>query len=311
MCMIAISTDYVKTMAHNEHIKGILKQIADAGISYIHWCHEWNGVYQYSEAEMHQLKAWIDQASLGVMGVHASDGTLHGHFDDRKMFISPNEANRVAGVELVKNRIDLANVFDAGEIVLHLKLLHIILPNTQYAIFADTYWDQLFKSLDEIIVYAKTKSIKVAIENLEHPFESIQVEQFDKLFARYSKDELGFCFDLGHNMITGVSDPFSFLEKYNDRLIRVHLNGGLPNVDLTNDYVEVLKLDLHKVPEKDDLDFDRLAQLIAKSPYQLPVCFEIVAGKDVAKSLNDTLELGNYLNDLINKYRSGSEKIGK
>lgn len=305
-CMVVINTDYVKTMVHTGHIKELLNQIADAGISFIHWVHEWNGVYLYGKTEMHQIRAWTDQLSLAVRGIHASDGTLHHHFDDRKMFISPNEANRIAGVELVKNRIDLAKVLDAGEIVLHLKLFHLLFPDSEYLLFKDTYWTQLYKSLDEIIPYAQKNNIKVAIENLEHPFESIQFEQFDKLFETYNENELGFCFDLGHNMITCVDDPFSFLEKYNNRLISLHLNCGLYNVERTNDYHKILELDVHQVPEIDELDFDRLGQLIAKSPYVLPVCFEISAGNNVIKSLNDTLKVGQHLDNLVREYRNKS-----
>ncbi|MDM8533895.1 sugar phosphate isomerase/epimerase family protein [Clostridiaceae bacterium HSG29] len=302
--MVAISTDCIKTAFCTEHVKGILKQISDAGFSHVQWMHEWNGIYQYSESEMYQIKNWLNDLSLDVKGVHASDGTLQSHFDDRKMFISPNEANRVAGVELVKNRIDLANILNAGEIVLHLKLFNIIFPQSEYCIFEDTYWIQVYKSLDEIIDYSKTKNINVAIENMEHPFEVYQFEQFDKLFAKYDKADLGFCYDLGHNMIVNSDNPFSFVERYNDRLINIHLNAGLYNVDHVEDYREVLKLDAHNVLQMDELDYDRLARIIAKSPYELPVCFEVSLRDKVEKGLSKTLELGNYLDDLIRNYRS-------
>lgn len=302
--MVAISTDCIKTKFCTEHVKGILKQISNAEFSHVQWMHEWNGIYQYNESEMYQIKDWLDNLSLGVKGIHASDGTLQSHFDDRKMFLSPNEANRVAGVELVKNRIDLANVLNAGEIVLHLKLFHIIFPNSEYSIFKDSYWNQLYKSLDEIIDYSKTKNINVAIENMEHPFDNYQFEQFDNLFTKYNKDDLGFCYDLGHNMITSIDNPFSFAERYNDRLINTHLNGGLYNVNHVADYKEVLKLDAHNVLKMDELDYDKLARIIAKSPYELPVCFEVSLRNNIEKGLSDTLKLGNYLNDLIKKYRS-------
>lgn len=296
--MVAINTDYMQTYPSTSHTKGMLKQIADAGFTHVHWVHEWKGTYQYSYSEMLQIRSWLEEYGLKAKGVHASDGTINFQFDDRKMIISPVEENRVAGVELVKNRIDLAKVIDAGEIVLHLKLFHKMNLGSEYKIFQKSYWTQLFKSFDEIIAYAEKKNIKVAIENLEHPRTELQMEQFDRLFNRYNNGTLGFCFDLGHNMITD-KNMFSFLERYNNYLISLHLNCGDFNKSNTENYKEVLELDNHYIPNRNMVDIEYLAKLIAKSPYELPVTFEISAHGDIESELKKTLNIGLELNELI------------
>lgn len=301
--MVAINTDYTKTLPNTEHTKKMLKTIANRGFSHIHWVHDWKGTYEYNFNEMIQIDKWLKEYGLKAKGVHASDGTVNEYFDDRKMFISPNEPNRLAGVQLVKNRIDLAQVINAGEIVLHLKLFHELMPGTDYDVLKDTYWEQLYKSMDEIIAYGEEKKIRVAIENMEAPRLELQFEQFDRLFNRYPKDTLGFCFDLGHNMICSKENPFQALERYKDRLFSLHLNCASYASNASN-YNEVLKHDEHSILTKEKVDIEGLAKLIAKSPYELPVTFEISAKGDINEELKNTLDIGNEINQLVTQYRN-------
>ena len=308
--MIAISTDYSKTAKSTEHTKNMLKTISEYGFKHIHWVHQWNSTDDYTLPEMQQIKSWLEEFDLKIKGVHASDGTNSGEFDDRKMFVSPNEYNRRAGVELVKNRIDFASFLDAGEIVLHVKMFHLLNFDLDYSSFAENYWDQLFKSLDEITVYGKKKDIKIAIENLEYPGNLIQFEQFDRLFKRYDSDELKFCFDLGHGMIGDFNNPFAFLEKYSDRLTNLHLNCGCENTTHTTDYKKILKdLDVHRIPNEETVDLDRLAQLIANSPKEVAITFEIsTCEAEINNALIETLRVGKIIEGLVDIYRS--EKNG-
>lgn len=302
--MVAINTDYAKTSVSTHHTKKMLETISKIGFTHVHWVHQWDGTDIYSLSEMKQIKNWLKELNLQVKGVHATDGTISGRFDDRKVFISPNEFNREAGVELVKNRIDFASFVGAGEIVLHVKMLHLILPNIGYESYEDTYWEQLFKSFDSIVNYGQEKKIKIAIENLEYPSLDIQFDQFDRLFERYSVDELGFCFDLGHNMILSNNKPFGFLERYQNRLTSLHLNCGIFNESNETNYNQILKFDTHSIPNKDLVDFDALSKLIAESPYELPITFEISTSDDIEKELNETLKLGKEIDMLVKKYRN-------
>jgi len=270
VAMVAINTDYAKTNVSTYHTRKMLETIANIGFTHVHWVHQWNGTDLYSVSEMEQIKQWLQELNLTIKGVHATDGTISGEFDDRKVFISPNE-----------------------------------LPNIGYESYADTYWEQLFKSFDSIVEYGKKKKVKIAIENLEYPSLEIQFDQFDRLFERYSFEELGFCYDLGHNMILSKSNPFAFLERYKDRLISLHLNCGVFNEFNETDYNKILVFDTHSVPNKELVDFDALSKLIAESPYELPVTFEIsTAGGDIEKQLIETLNAGKEIDTLVKKYRN-------
>ncbi len=304
--MISINTDYSKITCSTEHTKNILKTISNHGFKCIHWVHQWNGTDYYSIPEMEQIKTWLKEFDLKVTGVHASDGTISGKFDDRKMFVSPNEYNRRAGVELVKNRIDFASFIDAGEIVLHVKMFHLLNSDLDYSSFANTYWKQLFKSLDAIIAYGKKQNINIAIENLEYPNSSLQLEQFDRIFNRYNPDDLKFCFDLGHGMISDFNNPFAFLKKYSERLINLHLNCGKENTSNTTDYKKILKnLDVHNIPNEKTIDINRLSQLISNSPDEIPITFEIaVSEAEISNALTETLRIGKKIEQLVKKYRN-------
>ena len=301
--MISINTDYTKTSFSTIHTKNMLKTISNKGFTHIHWVHQWNGTDHYTLPEMQQIKGWLKEFNLSVHGIHASDGTITGEFDDRKMFISPNEYNRRAGVELVKNRIDLASFLDAKLIVLHIKMFHLLDIDLDYSSFVDTYWDCLFKSFDSIIEYAKEKNIKVAIENLEFPSNAIQFDQFDRMFERYSVKNLGFCFDLGHGMICNYKRPFEFLEKYQNRLIELHLNCGIGNVNNITDYRTILKeLDLHNIPNEESVNLNELAKIIARSSNEVPITFEIATSEnEVDSGLTETLRVGKLIEELVAK----------
>ncbi len=301
--MVAVNTDYVKTKNDINHTKNMLETISKIGFTHVHWVHQWDGTDLYSVSEMKQIKGWLKELNLKVKGVHASDGTITGTFDERKIFVSPNELSREAGVKLVKNRIDLAAFLEAGEIVLHVKMLHLIQPDIGYGSYGDTYWEQLFKSFDSIVKYGQEKKIKIAIENLEFPRLEVQFDQFDRLFERYSIDELSFCFDLGHNMILSKDRPLAFLERYNERLTNLHLNCGVFNRSMETEYKQFLKCDTHSVPNKDLIDFESLSKLIAESPYKLPVTFEVSIPGNIKKGLSQTLKVGNEIETLVKKYR--------
>ena len=182
-------------------------------------------------------------------------------------------------------------------------MLHLIEPDIGYGSYGNRYWEQLFKSFDSIIKYGKEKNIKIAIENLKFPSIELQFDQFDKLFNRYSIEELSFCFDLGHNMILSKDKPFAFLERYNERLTNLHLNCGV-FASNEREYNKILKFDTHSVLNKKWVDIEKLSELIAKSPYELPVTFEVSIPNNFEKGLDKTLEIGNEIEALINIYRN-------
>ncbi len=311
--MLGFATDYAGESTSVAEMRNMLLDIADAGFSHIHWTHEWSGDYIYSVFEMIQIRAWMDEFGLRSKGLHATEGSsrknVPGKFthrwtkQDRRDYTSENELNRLAGVELIKNRIDLAGYLGSSEIVLHMQLPYLQFIESEE--FKRRYYDQVFKSFDEINYYCRAKRVRVCIENLLGTPNEFQIEQFDKLFERYDPEFLGFCFDTGHANITG-DDPFEFLKRYSNRLFSLHLsdNHGIRSEKCWKDAAEMSNSDEHLIPYEGLFDWDRFSELVAESPYELPIVLEVAnRDRENRQYLADCLAAGNKITDLILSYR--------
>jgi sugar phosphate isomerase/epimerase len=222
-----------------------LRRIADAGFSHVHWGYHFNTDFIYSEYEMDRIEAWLKEYGLALLDLHASSGV-------EKKYYSLREYERLAGVALVKNRIDMAARLNSGVVILHV-------PGeppeeTERALFEG----QVRKSLDALQAYAENMGVKIALENLDkRNFLHIQ-----KLFSEYGPDFLGFCYDSGHGNL--YDKAFTDLESVKDRLISIHLhdNDGLS--------------DQHKPLFSGTVDWKGLAAVMARSAYDKCVSMELM-----------------------------------
>ncbi|MCL4858774.1 MAG: sugar phosphate isomerase/epimerase [Caldilineaceae bacterium] len=257
--MLSITTDYVTSLGDPEPY---LRQIAEAGFTHIHWCHQWNTDFLYADAEIEQIGQWLRSYSLTLLDVHASEG-------QEKFWYSPKEYARLAGVELVKNRIDFAARLGGDAIV-----MHAYPPTVDPALapFNEAALVQLRKSLDELQPYARARGVRIALENLID-FAGVRADavtpaaaddNFDlieTLFAQYPPDYLGLCYDSGHANIG--RNRLERLAAVKDRLCVLHLHD--------NDG----ESDLHQLIFQGVIDWQRTAALIAASPYAKPISMEV------------------------------------
>ena len=146
---LGINTDYDREFEKIEEIEESIRRIAEAGFSHLHWCYEWDGDYLYSHAEMEQIREWLDKYGLKIKALHASKGSrgigsgrTENHY--RKDYTSTIEYNRIAGVEQIKNRVELAQVLDATEIVLHMYLPYLDFAESEDA--KAVFYGQVFRS---------------------------------------------------------------------------------------------------------------------------------------------------------------------
>jgi sugar phosphate isomerase/epimerase len=293
-------------------MESLIRRIADAGFSHIHWCHEWEGNYLYADSEMEQIAQWIRSSGLKVKGVHATEGAarpqIEGRYryvnnhDNRKDYTSANEYNRRAGVELVANRMRLAAALDAGEIVLHMQLPWKQMRENE--VFKEAWYGQVFRSLDELKPLSRETGIRIALENLMGPPQAAQTEQFDRLFERYGASFLGFCFDPGHGLIMSEGDPLFFADRYRSRLIALHLNDnrGATAEQLKSD-LAMAQQDLHMIPFQGSLDWDRICDIIAASPYELPVTMELSCREKESVFLKKAARTGERLEAMVRSRR--------
>ena len=242
MTTLSITTDYARDTGSPEPY---LRLIAEAGFTHVHWCHHWNTDFLYLKSEVAQIGEWLNQYQLKLLDIHASDGS-------EKSWASLREYERLAGVELVKNRIDMAAALGSGANVI---VMHIP-SNLDEPIEQNAGWLQLRKSLDALEPYARAQGVRIAIENTT--VDSLR--GIHKLFELYDAAYLGLCFDCGHSNL--MDNGLDQLEMLKDRLIAVHLHDNDGNGDQ------------HNLPFTGTVDWQRLARLLATSSYKKCVSME-------------------------------------
>jgi sugar phosphate isomerase/epimerase len=240
--MIAQTTIYRQSTGDPEPS---IRAIAEAGFTHLHWSHQWYTDFLYSAAELAQIQRWLKMYHLQVLDIHASAG-------QEKRWDAPEEYRRLAGVELVRNRLEMAAQLGAGAIVLH------AYPNIPV--------ETQRRSLAELEPYARLLGVRIALENL---FEGNQAN-LTSLFDEFPPDFLGFCYDTGHGNM--LPDGLDFLETWKERLVALHIHD--------NDGVN----DLHKLPFNGTVDWQKFIHILDRSAYRGPVNLECTLGnhKDMA-----------------------------
>ena len=216
-----------------------LRAISEAGFTHLHWSHQWYTDFLYAVSEIAQIQRWLKTYHLQVLDIHASTG-------QEKRWDSPEEYRRLSGVELVRNRLELAAHLGASAIVLHAQ--------------RDMPVDQQRRSLAELEPYARLLGVRIALENL---YEGNQAN-LTLLFDEFDPEFLGFCYDCGHgNMLPEGMDD---LETWKDRLavLHIHDNNG--------------SADQHKLPFTGSVDWSRFIQILDRSAYRGPINLECTLG---------------------------------
>ncbi len=275
--MLSITTDYVTDEGCPEPY---LRRIADAGFSHVHWCHHWSSDFVYTDAELDQIGRWLDEFGLVINDIHGSAGR-------EKSWDSAIEYQRLAGVELVRNRIDMAARFDCDVVIMHFP------REPEDAGDRVAFWDRMRRSLDAITDHGVRSGVRVAMENLPHD----DGPTLQRVFNDYGPESIGFCYDSGHGHINGAG--LDWLDTFKDRLIATHLND--------NDG----KGDLHKLVLTDSVDWDRLATLIAASAYDKPamtmeVTMDHAGISDEAEFLASAMKTGLRFQQMVEAARSAS-----
>ncbi len=296
--MIAISTDIFDENGSPDHLEHILKLISEAGFSHIHWCHEWTGEYIYSSYEMEQIRDWMNKYNLKAKALHSPCGSYrdYGTYgkSGRKDFTSTCEYNRKAGVEQIKNRVDLAHCIGATEIVVHLCVPFNTSQNDPIGI--ETFYSQFEKSLDELQPYCMERNVRICLENLFDITAECVLESFDRLLPKYPKEFLGICLDTGHANIVWHENFIDILKPYQDRIYAVHIHDNLGVYDA------------HAVPGVGNIDWKAFIEFLAKSPFEAPLSMELVdthskyKGDKVAV-LKEAYEVGVQLETYFEKCR--------
>ena len=232
-------------------------ELAEAGFTHYFWCHHWNTDFMYTAPECAEILKVQKAAGLKLLDIHGSVGP-------EKNWYSTTEYIRLAGVELVKNRIEMLTALDGeGVIVMpapNTKFHHETVPaekTEEMCRQAKIQLEAVFRSLDELMPVLEKHNTKIAIENLIRDDWGLMNSYLD----RYPAERLGVCYDCGHANING--NRMGEMEKRKSRLIATHLHDN----DGTGDQ--------HKPVFTGTVDFEALAKLLATSAYKQPLSFEL------------------------------------
>ena len=261
-----MTTDYVKSTGCPEPY---LRRIASGGFSHVHWCHQWNTDFLYNDAEIDQIGEWMNEYGLALTDLHGSSGV-------EKSWGSRLEYERIAGVDLVANRLLMTARLGSDTCIMHLP------SELSDAASDDADWKRFYRTLDELDPVAVRHGVRIAIENGD--FDLIE-----RVLDRYDPAYLGLCYDSGHGNL--IPDGLGRLELIKDRLISVHLHD--------NDG----ESDQHKSLFSGSIDWSRLAGTIASSSYEKWVSMESAVHNAAIKNetdfLSEAFETGMRFSNLI------------
>ena len=253
---LAVATDFNGSGGDPEEA---LRQIAEAGFTHLHWCHQWNTDHLYSDWEIARIAGLLRRFGLKLLDIHGSDACAGGAL---RCWYSTDETYRRAGVELVLNRLRMhAMLRGEGTLMMHIPSMRADWsPDARPRVWRNV--DALRRSLDEILPVARGLGIPLALENM--PGDTWEV--LDRLFDETPPELVGLCYDSGHANI-GVrgrpADGIEHLERHLDRLQALHLHDN----DGTGDQ--------HRPPFYGTVDWARLVSDIRRSAYPRMLSFEL------------------------------------
>jgi sugar phosphate isomerase/epimerase len=272
--MLSITTDYARSTGDPSPY---LRRIANAGFSHVHWCHQWNTDFLYAKSEVTQIAAWLKEYGLSLLDLHGSVGP-------EKHWAAAEEYRRVAGVKLVRNRLEMTARLGADVVIMHA-------GRTAGPAGTAPGWDSLRRSLEELEPCARKLGVRIAIENGEWLL-------IHELLCAYPPDFIGLCYDSGHGNIDGGG--LSELASTKDRLISIHLHDNSGTADE------------HRLPFSGTVDWARLATILSSSAYTKCISMESNMGKERITSEEEFLArafaAGSRLSAMVSGIRSGRQE---
>jgi sugar phosphate isomerase/epimerase len=130
------------------------------------------------------------------------------------------------------------------------------------------------KLISSIVSQAEDTGVTIALENVQRN------DYLDFVFSNPQSPNLGFCYDSGHDFLSGQSRG-SLLKKWGDRLTLTHFSD---NLGITDD---------HLLPGKGSIDWEAIIAYFPKSTYKGTLMLE-VDGTDAVKGFKpeEFLQIG-------------------
>ncbi|MDC7126124.1 MAG: sugar phosphate isomerase/epimerase [Spirochaetales bacterium] len=272
---LSINTDFIKATGD---VEPPLRLIHEAGFENIHWCHHWLGDYIYSNSEIKKIKKLLKTYQLSLFDLHAPHGIIRD-------WCSGSEFLRKSGESLLLNRIEMTHELGGRAIVLHTNIARLSGRTKRRNLRG-------IKTLENLEQRCQKLGIKIALENHFKNNGESSFYDLETIFSHFSSDYIGLCWDSGHsNIVTGGIDK---IQNFTDRLYVLHLNG---NNSMRDEHLPI---------GRGSVDWDKVARIIAESPYDGVLTQEVSMDANVSplEYLGDVRDQGSLFAEKVERLRA-------
>jgi sugar phosphate isomerase/epimerase len=243
--MLSLSTSW---NSHRHAAGGdIIKEIAAAGFDTV----ELN--FALTENVVEEILSLKERGSVKVSSLHnicplPPEVAPERASPDYYSLSSSDEAERKAAIKAAKNTLIYAKRFDAGAVVLHAGKVPIKDRTRDLAAMREdrkrfepfreemvrqrreqskTAFDNVVRSLEELVSFAKGLGVAMGVENRYYYSEIPVMDELEELFRLFKPGELYYWHDVGHAEVfdrLGLTSHAELLKRFSDRLIGMHLH---------------------------------------------------------------------------------------
>ena len=215
--------------------------------------------YRLTAGQLEEIIPLLGKMKMNVSSVHnfcplPDDFPSPRHPSNYYRLSALDEPERLKAVEWTKKAIDTAVRVSCGVVVIHAgtvemdddptELLRAYKSGSAAAtdfirikdkILQDReknkapYLKAVVRSLDDVILYSRSKKIKIGLETRYYPTEIPDFKEIGDLLTRYDPSVMGYWHDVGHaevNVRLGiVKSHRDYFDHYGSRLIGMHIHG--------------------------------------------------------------------------------------
>ena len=215
--------------------------------------------YRITALQLEEIIPLLAKMKMNVSSAHnfcplPNDSPSPRHPSNYYRLSALDEQERLKAVEWTKKAIDTASRVSCEVVVIHAGTVEMdddpteLLRAYKAASSAATdfvrikdkilqdreknkgpYLKAVVQSLDEIVLYARLKKIKIGLETRYYPTEIPDFQEIGDLLNRYDSAVMGYWHDVGHgevNVRLGiVKNHRDYFDRYGGRLIGVHIHG--------------------------------------------------------------------------------------
>jgi sugar phosphate isomerase/epimerase len=193
---------------------------------------------------------------------------------------NPDTYNREKSIMLIKTRIRLLSEIGAQLIVVH--------PGNwcENQVEKEERISNSINSLTQIVLFANSVNVKVAVENLPPGFVADDVSTMKRILLETRKasnlnGSIGVCLDTGHaNLSNNLID---YLEHFGNDILTMHIHDNYGN---NNNDPRNAGDDSHLLPGEGTIDWNKFFDNLNNS-YNGGFIFELISKKDDYASVDD------------------------